>query len=109
MYRVRNRERVEHDQCSGEYTQATRDEETAKMDLRCVLREANGDPDAECDGANCIYWRALSHLGEPVRNGCAVEHSGAMGDETLMKWLLTVKERLKDTGMAIRDEDRVDL
>jgi hypothetical protein len=79
------------------------------MDARCVLREALGIHGEKCDGPDCIYWRALSHLGEPIGDGCAVEHSGILGDETLMKWLLTVKERLKDTGLAVRDEDRVDL
>jgi hypothetical protein len=79
------------------------------MEARCVLREAMGTRGEACDGPDCIYWRALSHLGKPEGNGCALEHEGILGDETLMGWLLTVKERLKGTGLAARDEDAVDL
>lgn len=67
------------------------------MDDNCSLREALGIADEPCDGPDCIYWRALSHLGVDVQDGCAIEHSDIADDPELLKWLLTVKQRLEGT------------
>jgi hypothetical protein len=76
-------------------------------DIRCILKEANGIKGERCEGVDCIYWRALSHLGQPIGNGCAIEHSDVLGDANLVKWLLTVKERLVSTGLAVKGEDGI--
>lgn len=64
------------------------------MGDRCELSEADGHQ-ASCDSEHCIYWRALSHLGTPVEEGCAIDHYRLIGDEARVKWLLSVKARLE--------------
>ena len=70
------------------------------MTDECRLRAANGIHDEQCDGTDCVYWRALSHLGTPVGEGCAIDHYELLGDEKLAKWLLTVKQRLEAANCA---------
>jgi hypothetical protein len=66
---------------------------------RCELRAANGIHDHDCDGSDCVYWRAVSHLGDPVvAEGCAITHYELLGDAQTTAWLLSVKERLEKTG-----------
>lgn len=67
---------------------------------RCELVDANGDQDGLCDGAECVYRRALAHLGTPIETGCAIDHYRLLGDETRVKWLLSVKARLERTDDA---------
>jgi len=48
-----------------------------------------------CDEADCVFWRALDHLGyEEKGGGCAIQHFELLGDESLVAWLLSVKERV---------------
>ena len=65
------------------------------MSDQCELKAANGVHGERCDGEDCPYWRALSHLGTPIGSGCAIEYYELLGDEKTVKWLLTVKERLE--------------
>ncbi len=64
----------------------------------CDLREANGIQ-AACDGEDCIYWRAVGHLGLSAEEaGCAIREFRMLegADSELVVWLLSVKERLAD-------------
>ena len=61
----------------------------------CDLKVANGIHDASCDGSDCVFWRALSHLGENEGEGCAIRHYELLGDSSTTAWLLSVKERLE--------------
>ena len=70
------------------------------MSDECELKAANGVRGGRCDGEDCPYWRALSHLGTPIGSGCAIEHYELLGDEKTVKWLLTVKERLEAAANA---------
>jgi hypothetical protein len=65
------------------------------MGDNCELRAANGVHDHECDGSDCVFWRAVSHLGESEASGCAITHYQMLGDERTAAWLLSVKERLE--------------
>jgi len=50
-----------------------------------------------CDEAKCVFWRALDHLGyEDDGEGCAIQHFELLGNEPLVAWLLSVKERVDD-------------
>lgn len=73
------------------------DLEEQVMNDSCGLREALGIQGESCDGPDCIYWRALSHLGLPLQEGCSLEHADVLDDPELLKWLLTVKERIEGT------------
>ena len=70
------------------------------MGDECELKAALGVHGEPCDGDDCVYWRALSHLGTPIGNGCAIEHYALLGDHETVKWLLTVKERLEAAEAA---------
>ena len=48
-----------------------------------------------CDEAECVFWRALDHLGyQETGEGCAIQHFELLGDDALVAWLLSVKERV---------------
>jgi len=64
------------------------------MSDQCELKAANGVHGERCNGEDCPYWRALSHLGTPIGSGCAIEHYELLGDEE------TVKERLEAAANA---------
>lgn len=59
----------------------------------CKLRASSGASGTHCDGEECIYWRALGHLGTGDGVGCAIQHFELLGDDGVAAWLLTVKER----------------
>lgn len=64
---------------------------------RCELK-AFHDVHAPCDSEECVYWRAIGHLGVgPETAGCAIQHFGLLGDRgaEIAAWLLSVKERLE--------------
>jgi hypothetical protein len=71
------------------------------MSDTCDLRAAAGAAHHDCQGAECVYWRALDHLGTSRGNGCAIEHYELLGDSNVTLWLLSVKERL-EAGVASR-------
>lgn len=65
------------------------------VDDICKLKQANGLQDSDCVGEQCIFWRAVEDLGEPVGTGCAVQYYEMLGDEGMAAWLLSVKERVE--------------
>lgn len=67
----------------------------------CELRAVVHGCEVACDGEDCIYWRALGHIGleDPEQRGCAIQHFDLLaGDNSAVgEWLLSVKERLEAT------------
>lgn len=59
----------------------------------CKLRTRIGASVNQCDGEECLYWRALGHLGTGDGLGCAIQHFELLDDDGVAAWLLTVKER----------------
>lgn len=48
-----------------------------------------------CDETKCVFWRAVGQLGyEETGEGCAIQYFELLGDESLVAWLLSVKERV---------------
>ena len=68
------------------------------MDDTCKLKQANGLQDQHCEGARCVYWRAVESLGHPAGTGCAVQHYEMLGEDGMAAWLLSVKERVEHPG-----------
>lgn len=66
-------------------------------DAECKLRAANGAPGIPCDAEECVFWRAVEHLGVEARSdGCAIQHFQLLdGGEDVAAWLLSVKDRLE--------------
>lgn len=66
------------------------------MSDRCDLRVAAGEADEACLEERCAFWRAVDHLGEPVEgSGCAIKHFRLLGNEEMVAWLISVKERVE--------------
>jgi hypothetical protein len=61
----------------------------------CDLQEANGQPDHDCDGSSCVFWRLVEQIGEAPRDGCAIKYYELLGDPGVASWLLSVKERVE--------------
>jgi hypothetical protein len=69
------------------------------MSDRCELRKANGLPEQPCDREECVYWRIAGYLGDgETGEGCAIQHYELLGDEAVVQWLLSVKERIERVG-----------
>lgn len=63
----------------------------------CELRQAVGIQ-AECDGEDCLYWRAIGHLGLAEEDaGCAIQRLSMLDgcDDEVAQWLHSVKERVE--------------
>jgi hypothetical protein len=73
----------------------------------CVLRASVGRRGTECDGAECVYWRAVGQLGvavEPQPEQCAIQHFRLLdGGAEVAAWLASVKERM-ESGSSSVDE-----
>ena len=60
----------------------------------CKLR-ATKNVIQHCDEGECVFWRALDHLGfDETNEGCAIQHFELLGNDALVEWLLSVKERV---------------
>jgi len=66
----------------------------------CELRAANGMHHVDCDGEQCIYWRALEHLDSGPGEGCAIQHHQLLVDDEVAAWLLTVKDRVERAAIG---------
>ena len=67
----------------------------------CKLRAKSGTFATHCDGEECIYWRALDHLGTGHGVGCAIQHFELLDDDGVAAWLLTVKERYERVAEGV--------
>ncbi len=66
------------------------------MSEECELRKANGLPTQLCERGECIFWRVAEHVvGDQSVHGCAIQHYQLLGDESVARWLLSVKQRLE--------------
>ena len=65
----------------------------------CELKAANGIVQ-HCEGEQCVFWRAVDQLGQPVGIGCAVQHYQLLGDEGMAEWLLSVRERVTEKSRS---------
>ena len=74
------------------------------MGDRCKLREENGLPDELCDRQECVFWRAVDHIGEAPGEGCALEHFELLGRDGVATWLLSVKDRIEQKVLGQRAE-----
>jgi hypothetical protein len=71
------------------------------MSETCTLREANEIIGEDCNEEGCIFWRAVSHLGEEEGQGCAIQHFQLLGEDEVVKWLLSVKERIERMDVKV--------
>ena len=65
----------------------------------CLLRSANGQLDAGCDGEECVYWRLVEQIdvvAKPALQQCAIQYFQLLdrGAE-VAAWLLSVKQRVE--------------
>lgn len=70
----------------------------------CELRKAN-DIHSECDGEDCVYWRAVGHLAiSDEEAGCAIQAFRMLdgGQSDVAAWLLSVKDRVEAERAAGR-------
>jgi hypothetical protein len=77
-------------------------EEAAGSESRtiCDLREVVSGARDDCDGNDCVYWRALEHvdIGTSDRSGCAISNFEMLADKNpeVAVWLLSVKRRMDE-------------
>jgi hypothetical protein len=66
----------------------------------CDLREVVSGARDDCDGNDCVYWRALEHVdvGTADRSGCAISSFEMLADKNpeVAVWLLSVKRRMDE-------------
>jgi len=71
---------------------------------KCSLREANGLPAGACDKEECVFWRAIDHIGQEAGEGCAIQHFELLGQDGIAEWLLSVKDRIEQQALGREGE-----